>query len=220
MRKFFGALILLSLIFVSNKQARADGPQIFITWSTDGYVPAGYGGKVLPVNGSHLKARVGAFLNGGFLDLSKEEVAWYVNGTPIQDGTGMQAAEFDVSTLTQSSLELKAQLLSLNGGPYSKTINIPIVQPEAVVQFRSPHGNITRDNIFLTALPFFFRVKSASELNFSWQINGETPASLTDPQHLNIKSSSGFLSGSTVQVSLNIQNGAEGGSQSKTFRAP
>lgn len=220
MKKIFASLTLMSLLFLARGTARAEGPQIFITWSTDGYVPAGYSGKILPVNGSHIKTRVGAFSGNNFLDLSREEIVWYVNGAPIQNGSGAQAAEFDVSTLTQSFLEIKVQLLSLPGGPYSKTIQVPIAQPEAVAEFRSPGGKIAGNNIFLTALPFFFRVQNAAELNFSWEVNGESPANLTDPQHLNIKSSSDFEPGSQVRVSLTITKGTESASQTKTFTTP
>lgn len=212
--------MLLSLLFLAQGTARAEGPQILITWSTDGYVPAGYPGKILPVNGSHIKTRVGALTGNNFLDLSKEEIVWYVNGVPIKNGVGAQAAEFDVSTLTQSSLEIKVQLVSLPGGPYSKTIQVPIAQPEAVAEFRSPGGKITGNNIFLTALPFFFRVRSATELNFSWRVNGDTPVNLTDPQHLNVKSSSGFTSGSEIQIYLNVNKGNESASQTKILMAP
>jgi len=209
------ALVLSLLIFHLSS---AQGPQIFITWSTEGYAPPWYAGKILPTSRSHIKARVAVLGPSSFMDLSQEQINWYVNGVPIQSGVGIQTVEFDVPTQTQPSLDLKAQLISLEGGPYSKSIRVPIVKPEAVIEARYPGGTISgQKNIFVAALPFFFRAQSASELNFSWQVNGETPANLTDPERLNIKSAAGFGSGSEVLVSLAIQNGNESAFRSKTF---
>jgi hypothetical protein len=218
MKKIFSATILLSLIFLGHS-AKADGPQIFITWSTDGYVPAGYAGKVLPINSSRIKARVAIFLGNGFLDLSQNEIAWSVDDIPLKDGLGAQAVEFDVSTLTQSAVQIKVQLPDISGGPYSKTINIPITQPEAVMEYVNSKNAVRGNLLSLTALPFFFKAQRLSDLNFSWQVNGQTPASLTDPQRLNVKSASGFQPGSQIQVSLNIQGGNKSASQTKTFTA-
>lgn len=220
MKSILSILVLMSLALIPHGTARADGPQIFITWNTDGYVPAGYEGRILPVNGSRVTARVAVLVSGKFVDLSQEQINWYLDGSLIQSGGGADSVKFDISTLTRSSLELKAQLVSMAGGPYSKTIDVPIAQPEAVIEFRSPGGAISGQNIFLTALPFFFSAGNISDLNFSWQVNGETPASLDNPEYLNIKSGSGFGSGSKVQVSLTIQSGNQSASQSKTFAAP
>lgn len=215
MKHIFIISIVLALSFASLGHAQA-GPQLFITWSTSSYVPSFYEGKAFPSEGSRLKATLAVFQQNSFIDLSKEPIFWYINGTLVQNILGEPTFEFDVPPELRDSLTLRAQLPEHEGSVLSKSITIPLLRPEVVIDAPFPDNTFSTRAIEFAAHSFFFNINTSSELDFSWKVNGEEPLSFISPEILKVNVDSAAQKDSKIQISLSARDEKTGQSRSAT----
>lgn len=197
------ASILLAAMFVFAAPATAQQstPWLMITWQAKSYVPAWFQGKVFPTAHSQITASVELIDGGNLVDLSKQKIYWYVNDQLISNSLGVQTIDFNAPALADNTIDLRAEVPSYKS-PVLKTIEIPVVQPEAVIEYPMPSNEFHSTPLSLRGWPFFFNVHKASQLAFSWTANGESSQNLENPETLVLNLNSDAPSGSSVNVSL------------------
>ncbi len=213
-------LIALILIIVSGISAQfmvssvepsfaqsvpAAAPKIFLTWRTNTYVPSGFSGKAMPTAGSQIAASAELIDNGKPVNLSKQNVYWYQDNNFIAGGYGSQAVVFRAPDVAGGTIDLRVEFPNYSKGAQLKTIAIPIVKPEAVIESPFPYGKFSSSPIQLLGQPYFFNADTISKLNFNWTVNGQAPSGAENPQNLNVKFNS-MSPDSALSVSLSIQN--------------
>lgn len=199
---FFGMALPLQMAFAQTSQ-----PQFLITWqASNSYVPASYPGKILPNQESQISASLELIVQGRPVNLSGQTIYWYSNDNALGGGVGASRVRFHPSISAPDSLTLKVELPNYPGGLLVHEINIPIVQPQAVIEAPYPQGRFSAIPIMVQALPYFWNASSVSPLSFAWSVNGQTVQSPENPETLQISLPQSTQAGFPVSITLSMQN--------------
>jgi hypothetical protein len=200
----FGAAVFLVILPLVSVHA-ASQPQMLITWQAHGsYVPPEYQGKALPNWMSQITASLIVISGGKSVNLQGQTIYWYANDTLIGGGQGMQAISFLPAGGAPNLVALKAELPDYVGGLLIHTVQIPIVQPKAVIEANHPAAQFGNSSLALRGTPYFFNVSDPSSLSYSWSVNGASPAAAIDPQTLILSVNPSTPQGSTFATTLSI----------------
>jgi len=209
------AAAFLSGGFAQKGRAQTTTEQVLLTWRAATYTPLRYAGKALPTVNSIINFSVDVLKDGAPVNLSKQDIYWYVNDELFSGGAGKQRASLLMNSVIVTPPEIRVQI-----GTLSKAIRLPIVYPEAVIETPYPNSRFTANTVHAVGAPYFFAASSPSTLNFSWSINGETASSRENPADLTVTLNSDAPTGSTVNMGLvisNAQNSTEAASDAKTL---
>ena len=182
--------------------SRVEGPKLLITWRAESYVPPWFAGKALPTANSGLTASVELMDSGRAVNVSGQKIYWYVNSEPIGSGVGLQRITFAAHGVAGNTLDLRAEIPSYQF--VLKTVEIPTVDPEAVIE--APYANRGFSSLSpnFSGWPFFFNVKRASDLATSWLVNGASAQSAEDPGHLTVNLNQDAPPGANLNIALTI----------------
>lgn len=184
-------------------------PHLFVTWNASAYAPADFRGKILPTSNSLITVSFMLVDQGGAADLSRQMIYWYVNDGLIENRVGVQRIAFRAPAIVGGTVAVRVELPNYRGGAILKTIEIPVVQPEAVIEAPFPGGVFVNSPIRVIGRPYFFNAENLSALSFSWKVNGRSPEGSEDPAVLDIALDPGVPSNTVVTVNLSVQNPAD-----------
>ncbi len=191
----------------------ATPPQIVISWRADTYTPPGYAGKAFPTSNSTIVTSLDIVTNGKSADLSGQPIYWYVNNRLAGSGKGRVSVTFRAPPSAPDTLALRVEVPGYPGGAIIKSINIPVVVPESVIEAPLPFLRFTPPSTTLTGTPYFFNVRDPLLLEFEWVANYATlPAGQTnntpkgDPRVLALNLNPDAPKGAPVRVTLGIIN--------------
>jgi hypothetical protein len=192
-------ILFISQILLTGGHAKAAGTEMFITWHADSFVPAMFTGKALPTTGSSITASVLLVSNNKIVSLSGQKVYWYVNGNFAGNE---RRVTFKVPGMAPNSIELRAELPDFGDGSMLKTIQIPVVRPEVVIDTPFPSKRMTNGTTTIFAYPFFFSIQKISSLIYSWELNNNPVDVPENPNRINISSSDILNGGVTIGVGI------------------
>lgn len=203
------ALILGAALFACPLVLRAQGgsePDLLVTWQAHTYAPPGYQGKVLPALGTPVDAALEFVENGALVDLSHEEVRWFLNENLLRGGLGLAQITFRIPVISTSEQVLRATVVGYQGADRERSVIIPVVAPRAVIDAAAPRNEIPKDGtVSLRAFPYFF-TSSFGNLTFSWKANGKEPEEAGNRPDELILRVAGGLSGGEIELGLHITN--------------
>jgi len=200
------AVIFFSFVPKTSAQT-ASSPQFLITWKTSGsYVPPNYEDKALPTYGSEITASVQLFSQGQLLNLQNQTIYWYINNALIGGGVGVQQISFPPLGTPPSFFTLEVEIPSYNGNFLIHDVQIPMVNPTAVVYAPYPGGETSANPINVQALPYFFNITDPSKLSYAWQVNDQPGTNTENPENLQVTVPTNAPSGTPVNISLTVQN--------------
>jgi hypothetical protein len=206
----FGFFILSAFLFFSLKSAdaqTASSPQFLITWkASNSYIPSFYTGKALPTQGSKITASLELISNGHILDLSSQNIYWYVDEVLVGGGAGVQQVTFPPFGTPPGSLILEVDLPQYSSGYLIHSINIPFVEPMAVIDAPYPNQEFSTNLLTVQGIPFFFYATSSDNLSFSWSVNGQAGSNAENPQVADITLPQGTPGGTNIGVSLSVED--------------
>jgi len=195
------------LVFFSGKAEAqtASAPQFLVTWkASNSYIPSFYQGKALPTLGSQITASVELVSNGRIINLSNQNIYWYEDEVLVGGGAGVQQVTFSPFGTPPSSLILDVELPQYSGGYLTHTIQIPFVNPAAVISAPYPSQEFSTNLLTVRGIPFFFFATSTNNLVFSWSVNGQAGSNTENPQEADITLPPGTPGGTNIDVSLSI----------------
>lgn len=200
----------LALTFIASPDRThaqtSSGPQFLVTWKAiNSNVPSFYMGKALPSYGSQILAEVTLVSGGKIDDINQQTIYWYLNDTLIGGGIGVTKVTFVPFGTPPNSLTLKVELPSYNGMDLVHEIQLPFVDPVAVIAAPYPGGNFSSNPVAVTALPYFFPL-APSDLSYTWAVNGKTGSNAESPESAEITLPQGTPSGTGITVSLAVAN--------------
>ncbi len=184
---------------------QAANPSILLTWDSSAYVPPGFAGKNMPTANSMITAAAELIDNGKIIDVSRQNVYWYQNNNFIDGGIGKQRISFRAPGIAGSTISLRVEFPEYSKGSQLKTADIQVVRPEVVIESPFPGGKFSSSPLSLIGQPYFFNIASLSQLNFSWNVNGQPPQGAENPQILNVKFGQ-LPSQTNMAISLSAQN--------------
>lgn len=186
--------------------AQTSRPDIVLSWRAQTYVPPFFSGKALPVGGSTVVVSVDAIQGGKFLDLSSQQLEWYVNEEPFHAGRGLRQISVGMPNILGSpTVAVNVRLPDYGDGFLGKTVEIPVSSPKVVLQHSYPKNQIS-SSFAVRAVPYFFTVASPLDLSYAWTVSGAAPAGQENPRTLSVQVPGEALSGSTVPVFLVARN--------------
>ncbi len=194
------------VFFAVSSKAQTSKPQFLITWKADSYAPADFQGKILPTAGSLITTSFELIDQGKPADLSQEMVYWYVNNDFLRGGNGLQSIRFQAPQAAGGAIDLRVEIPNYKPGAQLKTIEIPVASPKAVIEVPFPNGEFSASQLELTGQAYFFNVRSLSRLNFSWNINGQTPTGAENPATLKVNIGQDVPVGYPVNIVFTAQN--------------
>lgn len=137
-------------------------------------------------------------------------INWYVNDQLLKTRSGgapgSQTISFRAPGL-RGGVELKIQLSDFDpNGLFFTVLNIPVVQPEVVIETLLPGKQFGTPSTLVKAVPYFFNVTSPAELSYSWSVNGQAPPGAENPMDLTVNVNPEAPSGSTISISISVEN--------------
>ena len=161
------SIILLILISLTSQQSLGETitPILIITWKANNYTPAFYLGKSLPTAKTKIDVALQLLDNKKLIDLSKNDIRWYVNNKLEDSGLGLFNFSFTAPYLGEQSVLLRVVVLNYKGEEWNQFLTIPIVRPEAIID--------TADSAQLKPLPYFFNIPSDNKLKVDWGEDGK-----------------------------------------------
>jgi hypothetical protein len=206
----FGFFIFSAVLLFSLKSANAQtasSPQFLVTWkASNSYIPSFYQGKALPSLGSEITASLELISNGHVVDLSSQNIYWYLDEVLVGGGMGAQQVTFPPFGTPPSTLILEVDIPQYSTGYLIHTVNIPFVEPMAVIDAPYPNQEFSSNPLVVQGIPFFFYATSSENLLFNWSVNGQTGLNAENPQVADITLPQGTQSGTSLGVSLSIEN--------------
>lgn len=205
------ALLAAAVLFQKTHAQTAASPQFLMTWQARGsYVPPGYVGKALPNQESRITASLALVSPAGAqLNLQNKTIYWYLNDTLIGGGVGVQTISFSPFGGAPNFMTLKAELPNYNGNLLLHAIQIPLMQPKAVIEAQHVNGQFSANPLTLVGTPYYFNVSDPSALSYQWSVNGLAPTTAENPQTLQINLDASTPSGSAFAISLAVTNAAD-----------
>lgn len=203
---FFCAVFFLTFFLAKQTSAQTDEPKIFASWASESYVPPAFRGKVMPTAGSPIKISFELIDGGRVADLSNQTIFWYLNNNLISNVPGKQSAEIIAPQLVPANANVRIEIPKYPGGAIFKTIKIPIVQPEAVIEHPYQKNEFFDDQVLFFATPYFFGAKELSDLKFSWTANGQEADESGNPRELTVNLGAGTRQGFSLGIGLSVVN--------------
>ena len=164
-------------------------------------VSKGWGRSVTP--GGRTKV---SFLTGPLVDvtLSRQirKIYWYVDDQFINGGAGLQNVAFSAPGISGNTMDVRVEVPSYKSA--LKTIEIPVVDPEAVITSPFPSNQFSATPITLNGWPFFFNAKNASNIMTSWSVNGVVSGNAEDPGTLTVNLNPDAPSGSNLAIGITM----------------
>jgi hypothetical protein len=192
---------------VHSAQAQTSQPQFLMTWqASNSYAPAEYSGKILPNQESEITASFEVIVNGKPVNLSGQTIYWYQDENLLGGGVGDQTFMFHPYGQAPNIVTLKVEVPDYPTGLLIHEINIPLVQPQAVIEAPYPQDVFSSIPTTVQALPYFFAATSTDPLSFAWTVNGQTVSGAENPQTLQVSLPQSTPAGFSVDISLAVQN--------------
>lgn len=220
-----GASFSISLKVTSQEDRTASASlkigvsDLVLSWFADTYTPRWYKGKAMPVAGSvvNIVALPQIVLGGRSVDSKNLIYTWGLDDEErVLTGVGK-----NILRIKMSNDETQTHWVKVVVEDISKTVRkegntfVPSVTPTALIylynenssiEFRGAPNLISAprgETINLIAEPFFFPVKTRSELEFGWRLSGNEITGDPDNKHL-FSIDTRTQASSIVPISVNI----------------
>jgi len=199
--------ILLSFPAAAAAQAVL-GTEGILTWQAESYVPQGYRGKALPTQSSFVKAAFELLENGKPADLSNRELRWFLNDTLFAKGRTIKTIRFQASIGNDNSHFVRVQVTDGRNILFEKATEISVVRPRVNILPPFRENKIDRGTHEFNVIPFFFNVRSLSDLFFTWTVNNQTPSAegVDEPSKLSVPIASDVPAGVPLTLSVFVSN--------------
>ncbi len=198
---------LLSIFYLVEAQS---SPQFLITLQGQNYAPGWYQGKVLPINKTLIETVFELVDNGKLADISKTKVRWYVNDKLAKNennGLGIKSLRIATPDYAGGELKIRIVIVDYRGSMLDKTIIIPVVGPEVVIDAPYADKKISAGHSIFQLSPFFFNLKSMNNLSVEWSANGEkSQGSFNNPWSLDLNIDSQTPSGFVINLQAAVKS--------------
>lgn len=198
-------------VFGFNSGNAQSAPQFLTSWKADSYIPSWYGGKILPSAGSVVRVNFELIDNDKIVDLSNVLVRWYFDDDLISnedEGLGIKSVKIRALSATGDDMKIRIVIIDYKGiTELNKIINIPIGEPEVVIDFPRYNPAIGRSGNIFRALPFFFNLKDLNKLSVKWLANGRNAKeSGKDPWQLDLNVDDQTPPGFEINLEAAVEN--------------
>ena len=208
-------VLTLSTIFIicfifSGIALAQTSPQFMISWKAYNYSPSWYQGKNFPVYSSPVEISFELLEDNKIVNLSKNEIRWYINNNLFTKGNGLQTIRFIHKNQAGTNISVRIAVENYKGEELNKFVYIPVKNPEAIINAPYLTGKVKIGQTYqLKAFPFFFNASSLNDFSFNWTVNNQStfPEENEETQDvLNLTISTSTPSGLELNINLTATN--------------
>lgn len=170
-KEVFAVIVVFALVFsLRASLSRADeGLGILPTWTAENFYPSDYRGKPLPSIETLVAVSVEITKDGKIIDAADTNIRWYIDEKFHKEGNGLKEVVFYASKWAGDSHFIRIEAKK-GGVSASKIIEIPVAPKEAVIESSAGRSAPANSSVVFSATPYFFNVRSISDLDISWKI--------------------------------------------------
>lgn len=182
------AIFISAIICPLWSMAQQSAGEVFITWRGNTYVPPKYAGKAMPTAESRIFLSVFMTKNDRLVDLSTQNVYWYINDEFEDGGVGKQRINIKGPRMAAGTYDIRVEIPSLG---VLKTIEIPFAPPRLAIETRLINNRTSESNLMFYLHPMFFNVGEKRTLDVLWSLNGGPKKKSEQPFIYNLEISPG-----------------------------
>lgn len=200
---------ICAVILIGHASPVFAATEFMTSWQTKTYTPDWYMGKAFPTYQSFITVTFELIENGKAVDLSKTIVRWYVDDKLFKNemnGLGIKKLVVYNQKYGGDVTSIKISLPSYKGSVLEKTIDIPVKDPEVVIDVPFFQKKISTGENTLFAWPFYFNALTVNSLGLQWRAAGGTnqAGKLGEPFRLTV--GKGTESGVKYEIGATIGN--------------
>ena len=209
MNKILIVIFLLSSFLFPLSSFSQAAPEFLVTWKASSYAPSDYLGRILPSRGAPVEVNFELVDKNKIADLSKNEIRWYLDNKLQKTGKGIKKFNFAVANFADQTHQIRMTVIKYKTlGDLEKSITIPIVSPQVVIDAPYANNRIRSGLNSFRALPYFFNIADLSQLIVEWSANGQkTSGAVANPEILDLNITGGKRS-AEINLSVNAKNRA------------
>ena len=198
--------LLVAGYLLQMEFAQAPSPQIIFTWQAHNFYPSNYSGKAAATINTSIVISATIIQDNKFIDLSKANFIWYMDGRFFSRGSGLSEIILKVNKLRGDEYFVRTSI-DLDGEKIEDSFTIPILDQRTVIEMPYPNNIVFRKRqIIFHAVPYFFNVVSFDNFEFFWSIDNQNqPKQRSNRLVLSIGDSS-YLLGEEVLISNTTSN--------------
>ena len=201
-------IFLLAVGLIAAQINAQNDADIILTWSSSSFAPAGYPGKHLPSSGSQIivSASPEILLRGTNLKPQDLTYRWFLDYRlqSAASGQGQQDFSFAASGSKGTTINIKVEIQNPAGVLLGqKSLKITLAEPTVQIHhlfenqfigtaFKNAAEMPPGQKINFIAIPYFFNIAGAAQIDFSWRANNQPifpdPRKRPDIAHLEIDS--------------------------------
>jgi hypothetical protein len=167
------ATVVAALFLAASVRAQTTATQALLTWQAQNFFPSDFQGKAIPTANARVIVSLAGLRNGGFVDLSKTPIRWYLDARAAAFGVGLTDFAFTTEKQRGDFQYVRASIEWSGTAAQDISIQVPVTDSFVVIGGVSPNDLLAPGtDITLEAFPYFFNVASLDELNFFWTLNG------------------------------------------------
>jgi hypothetical protein len=202
-------LIAFSVLIPLSLKAQ-NAPQFLLTWQAENFAPGSYEGRMIPTRNTQIRVALEELQNGKLLDLSAQDIHWFVGNELYQSGRGIHNFSFAIPSTAAVEETVRAVLVQGTGEREARAV-IPVADPEVVIDAPYPGATVspTLGSLTLSAIPYSFNVSRLTDLSFSWAVNGVSAEGVVADPHLATLSLSGAQTGDAIAITARASNPAQ-----------
>ncbi len=200
------SLIIGCLLLVVGYAGAQSAPEFLVSWQAVNYVPPSYQGKIFPSRATPVQIGFDLIDKNRIVDLSTNDIQWYLDGEIIQYGKGLKSFLFNSKGIDH---EIRIAVLDYQGTRLDKTLTVPGLKPKVVIDARTPDNILGLGTHVLETLPYFFNVSNLQDLSFNWTSdNKPVQGSVQFPQFfiLNLGSPGSAPKETDLTISATVRN--------------
>ena len=223
-------LAILGLVSIFPAKAQFNVPELaplispnfdfIISWRAVNYVPADFSGKILPSKNSKIEISFDVLDldSGKFIDITQQQIEWYLNDAPLKSGVGLKSVVFPINSGNSRTIEIiipnysdsKYNKGKYNGSELNVVTTIPVASPEIVINAPYPNKTISIGENLFQALPYFFNINTVNQLKIGWDVDGteysNEQASRQDILNLSATTQGQVAEGANFSIQASAQN--------------
>ncbi len=169
-------ILILTAAFWGYASSAQTEPLLLISWQAQNFSPSGFLGKNLPIISTPVVVGLEMIEKNQIVNLKNYEIRWYVDGEFKDSDKGLTTMRFLTGKPGGADEHfVRAEIMDYRGANLSKTINIPLVDPQIAIfsPYRGYQIPVLKPGInVLKALPYFFNIKQVGDLEINWEAGG------------------------------------------------
>jgi len=185
--QYYLIFAFLCFLFITPVQGQDPRAEVILTWSTNTYTPLNYHGKALPSPGSVIE--VAADIIPKSINPQELDYRWFLdrNFEKNASGLGKETLKFTDKGIIGKIYSIRLEVVNQTGSIIAsasqeiKTIKPEIfLETEALLLDSSKYLVLANQETIFKIQPYFFNIKTLSELDYQWILNGTKASQISE----------------------------------------